>query len=133
MDFATIIQIVSVAGVVVMIAAAWIARIPRPTAPLDEAGARTLLTVEFPGEPVDNLWIAAEGEGLVARSGQTALVIYRAGDGYVARSLPWDEAVAAPVRSGQVRFAFHDFAAPRARLSVSGINPWPPEEVRVAA
>jgi hypothetical protein len=125
--YAQIIQIVSVVGVGVMIAAAWWAGIPRPTPPLDDPAARALLAVEFPDSPVDELWIASDGGGAVARSGAEALVIYRAGDGYVARSLPWDDALASPVQSGQVRFSFGDVGAPRARLAVSGINPWPPQ------
>ncbi|MDB5432177.1 MAG: hypothetical protein JWP35_3293 [Caulobacter sp.] len=127
MTWAQIIQIVSVAGVVAMIAAAWWAKIPRPTPELDPARARDLLAVEFPDNPINDLWIASDGAGAVARSGTEALVVYRAGDGYVARSLSWADALIAPVQSGHVRFRFGDFAAPRASLAVSGINPWPPQ------
>jgi hypothetical protein len=125
--YTQIIQIVSVVGVGVMIAVAWWARIPRPTPDLDEAGARALLAVEFPDNPINDLWIASDGAGVVARSGTEALVVYRAGDGYVARCLAWAAALASPVQGGRVRFSFGDFAAPRAQLAVSGINPWPPE------
>ena len=129
MDFAAIIKIVSVVGVAAMIGAAWWAKIPRPTPALDAEGARGLLAVEFPDNPIEDLWIAADGGGAVARSGAEALVIYRAGDGYVARGLSWAQALVSPVTGGQVTFSFHDIAAPKARLAVSGINPWPPEHL----
>jgi hypothetical protein len=85
--------------------------------------------VEFPDNPINDLWIASDGGGAVARSGTEALVVYRAGDGYVARSLAWAAALASPVQGGRVQFSFGDFAAPKARLAVSGINPWPPEHL----
>ncbi len=52
--------------------------------------------MEFPeATAVDALWIAADGAGLVARSGDRALVAWRKGDGYVARDLAWTDALAA--------------------------------------
>lgn len=133
MGYAQLVQIISVVGVAVMIGAAWWARIPRPTPDLDEARARTLLAEEFPDDPVDAVWIASDGAGAVGRSGRTALVVYRAGDAYVARSLPWSDALASPVSGGKVQFRFGEIAAPRARLAVSGINPWPPRHLEGAA
>jgi hypothetical protein len=59
--------------------------------------------VEFPDDRIEALWIAADGAGLVARSGDRALVAWRKGDGYVARDLPWAAALAATVAHGRVR------------------------------
>ena len=67
------------------------------------------------------------GAGLIARDGDEALVLYRLGDSWVARSLAWSAALAAPVRGGHVRLPLRDPAAPVAKLAVSGVNPWPPE------
>jgi len=125
---ATIIQLaVSGALVGLMIAVAGWARIARPVAPLDEASARALLAAEFPGLSTDVLWIAGDGAGAVARAGEEALVIYRLGDSWVARAMPWRLALVAPVRRGRVLLKLRDPAAPMARLAVSGVNPWPPE------
>lgn len=125
---ATIIQLaVSGALVGLMIAVAGWARIARPVAPLDETSARALLAAEFPGLSTDVLWIAGDGAGAVARAGEEALVIYRLGDSWVARAMPWRLALVAPVRRGRVLLKLRDPAAPMARLVVSGVNPWPPE------
>lgn len=125
---ATLIQLaVSAALVGLMIAVAGWARIARPFAPLDESAARTLLAGEFPGRVPERLWIAGDGAGAVARSGEDALVIYRLGDSWVARTMPWRLALVAPVRRGRVLLKLRDPAAPMARLAVSGVNPWPPE------
>lgn len=104
--------------------AAW-ARIPRPTPPLDAEGARALLAVEFPDDPLDTLWIAADGAGLVARSGERALVAWRKGDGYVARDLAWSAALAAKTRKGFVIVKTAD-GAPRLALKDGA---WPPSEL----
>jgi hypothetical protein len=81
-----------------------------------------LLAEEFPDDPVDAVWIAADGAGLVARSGQTALVLWRKGDGYVARDLPWTaRRWRQPTKGGRLRLALAD--APPAR--VNG-EVWPP-------
>jgi len=117
----------SFVAVAAMVAIAAWARIARPTAPLDEAAARALLAAEFPDHAVGAVWLAADGFGVVARAGEEALVLYRLGDSWVARSLAWDRAVAAPVRGGKVHLRLGDVAAPTARLAVSGVNPWPPE------
>lgn len=117
----------SFVAVAAMVAfAAW-ARIARPTAPLDEASARALLTAEFPDHDVSEVWLAADGFGVVGRSGAEALVLYRLGDSWVARTLAWDRALTAPVRGGKVHLPLGDVAAPTAKLAVSGVNPWPPQ------
>ncbi len=117
----------SFAAVALMVVIAAWARIARPTPPLDASAARSLLAAEFPDDPIGAVWLAADNAGAVAQSGEQGLVIYRLGDSWVARSLPWDKALAAPIRGGRVHFRFGDIAAPVARLAVSGVNPWPPE------
>jgi len=104
--------------------AAW-ARIPRATPPLDADGALALLAVEFPDDTVDALWIAADGAGLVARSGERALVAWRKGDGYVARDLPWSAALAAKAAHGFLILKTTDGAP---RLALKDGAAWPPPE-----
>lgn len=110
-----------------MILVAGLARIARPVAPLDEASARTLLAGEFPDLSPDYLWLAGDGAGVIARAGEDALVAFRLGDSWVARTMPWRQALRAPVKRGKVLLKLRDPAAPLARLAVSGVNPWPPE------
>ena len=117
----------SFVAVAAMVAVAAWARIARPIAALDAASARALLADEFPDHAVTDLWIAADGFGAIGRAGAEALVVYRLGDSWVARSLPYDRALAAPVRNGRVQLPIGDVAAPTARLAVSGVNPWPPQ------
>lgn len=109
-----------------MVAVAGLARIARPTAPLDEASARALLAREFPDSVPDLVWIAGDAQGAVARAGETALIVFRLGDSWVARTLSWRQALAAPVVRGKVVLKLRDPAAPVARLAVSGVSPWPP-------
>jgi hypothetical protein len=125
LDKALLIQLVGSAMAVALLVglAAW-ARIARPTPPLDASIARALLAEEFPDDPVDAVWIAADGAGLVARSGQTALVLWRKGDGYVARDAPWTHVLATRVEGGRLRLALAD---DKPRLRVSG-EVWPPAE-----
>lgn len=111
--------------------AAW-ARIARPVAPLDTTLARALLSVDYPDLVPDVIWVSADANGAIARAGKDALVLYRLGDGWVTRHLPWDKALAAPIRGGRVRLKLSDPSAPVAKLVVSGINPWPPEGLKDA-
>lgn len=90
MNKALLIELLgSAAAVAGMVAVAWWARIPRPTPPLDESAALVLLADDFPDIKPDQVWIADEGRGAVARAGDKALVLFRLGDGYVARLTPW--------------------------------------------
>ncbi len=127
MDKALLIQLVGSATAVALLVgfAAW-ARIARPTPPLDVQAARALLADEFPDDPVDALWVAADGAGLVARSGGLALVLWRKGDGYVARAAPWTAAQAATVEGGRLKLRLADGSP---RLSVSDGVAWPPPEL----
>lgn len=106
--------------------AAWATR-GRGAPPLDEAEALRWLADEFPGRSIDGLWLAIDGKGAVARSGDQAFVLTRMGDGYAARRLSWAEAAAAGVRDGRVRISLSDPGAPRAVLAMAV---WPPQEAR---
>jgi len=101
---------------------AW-AKLARPLPPLTETRARAILGEEFPGRTVESLWIAADGCGALARSGASALVLCQVGDGYLARSLPWAQALASTFRDGELRLDLADVGAPRARLA---FDTWPP-------
>jgi hypothetical protein len=126
LDKALLIQVLGSAMAVGLVIAlvAW-ASIARPTPPLDTRGARALLALEFPDDPIDAVWIAADGTGVVARSGDQALVLWRKGDGYVARETPWTNALAATVVEGRLKLKLTDGAP---RLAVEG-GTWPPPEL----
>jgi hypothetical protein len=71
------------------------------------------------------VWIAADGAGIIAREGRLALVLYRRGDGYVARDLPWSTIAALKPTNGRFTFRLSD-ARP-----VFAVNDdvWPPKEL----
>lgn len=125
MDNALLVQLLGSALAVALLVglSAW-ARIARPSPPLDEVAARALLAEEFPDYHAQALWIAGDGFAVVARAGDLALVLWRKGDGYVARSATWRDVVAAIPVEGRVRLAAVD-GAPRIRL---GGLAWPPME-----
>lgn len=114
---------VAVAGLIAV--AAW-AKIARPLNPLDEASARRLLGEEFPGKTIEVVWIAEDGAGALAKSGASALVLCQLGDGYVARQIPWAQAVSAAFKNGRISVDLGDVAAPRAVLSLAS---WPPADL----
>ncbi|MFT4254914.1 MAG: hypothetical protein QM608_20820, partial [Caulobacter sp.] len=89
---------------------------------LDEAAARALLAEEFPDHRIEGLWIAEDRAGLIARSGGEGLVLWRRGDGYVARSAPWAALTAARPADGRLALAAVD-GGPRLRVAS-----WPPAE-----
>jgi hypothetical protein len=126
LDKALLIQLLGSAAAVALLVglAAW-AGVPRPAPPLDPARARALLAEEFPDHPVQALWIAADQAGAVARSGDLALVLWRKGDGFVARAAPWAEALTGPVAHGRVRLRRVEGAP---RLAVDD-GAWPPPEL----
>lgn len=105
--------------------AAW-ARIARPLNPLDDATARFYLGEEFPGRSIERLWVATDGAGALARSGASALVLCRLGDAYVARQIPWAQAMAAAFRNGQIILDLADVAAPKAVITLPA---WPPSDL----
>jgi hypothetical protein len=124
---AALIQL-AISGVAVALMvglAAWATR-GRGALPLDDATARNWLADEFPGRAIDGLWLATDGLGAVAKSGDAALVLSRMGDGYVARAIPWARALTAAVKDGRVRITLADPAAPKAVLALAA---WPPTEL----
>ena len=125
MDAGYLIQFsVSAIAVALMVAlAAWATR--GTGAPLlDEATARAWLADEFPGRPIDGLWLADDGKAAISRSGERALVLSRMGVGYVARQIPWTQVLAMKAEGGRVRIPLADVAAPKV---VIAIGTWPPK------
>jgi len=124
-DTAYLIQFaVSATAVGLMVAlAAWATR-GRGAPLLDEAAARAWLADEFPGRQIEGLWLADDGRGALARSGEAAFVLSRMGDGYAARQLPWTQALAARPKDGRLTLRLADVAAPRAVLAIAA---WPPK------
>ena len=124
MNHALLAQLaVSGLAVALMVALAAWANIGRPALPLDDTRARQQLDEEFPDRPIEGLWVALDGLGAVAKSGGMALVLCRLGDGYVARQIPWAQALAAGFRDGRLSIDLADVAAPRA---VIALEAWPP-------
>jgi hypothetical protein len=117
---------VSAGAVAVMVGLSAWAKIARPAGPLDDARARALLAEEFPERTLDGLWIAVDGAGAVAKSGAAALVLCGLGDGYVARQIPWAQALSASFRDGRLTIDLADVSAPRVVISLPG---WPPREL----
>ncbi|WP_309646305.1 hypothetical protein [Phenylobacterium sp.] len=124
MDKGFLIQLAGSAAAVMALVglAAW-AKIAKPLTPLDDARARRLLAVEFPGKPLERIWVATDGRGALARSGASALILFELGDGYVARHIPWAQAVSSSFRDGVVKLDLSDVSAPLARLALES---WPP-------
>ncbi|MDO8900482.1 MAG: hypothetical protein Q7V15_03925 [Phenylobacterium sp.] len=127
MDQAFLIQFTgSMAAVAVLVGLAAWARIGRPAPGLDEARARDLLGEDFPEQRIDQLWIAREGKGALARSGACALVLVQVGDGYAARRLSWCQATSAMFKNGLLDIRLGEVAAPRAVLAFDN---WPPADL----
>lgn len=126
MDKALLIQLGgSITAVVLLVAfAAWLG-VARATPPLDRDSARALLDLEFPDHRPDAVWIAADGAGLIAREGALALVLYRRGDGYIARDLPWTSIAALKPTNGRLTLRLSDA---RPVLAVND-DAWPPKEL----
>lgn len=115
-------------GVAVMLLvglAGW-AKIAKPGPPLSDARARAILAEEFPGRTLDSVWVAVNGAGALAKSGALALVLCRLGDGFVARQIPWAQALAASFKNGELCVDLTDVAAPRAVLALPA---WPPKDL----
>jgi hypothetical protein len=118
--------VVSATAVAMMIGvAAWGTR-GRAPRPLDQDRARRGFADEFPGRPLDALWVASDGLGAVAKSGDSALVLSAMGDGYAARAIAWDQAARATFKDGHVQILLRDVAAPKAVLAFPA---WPPKEL----
>lgn len=130
MTQAFLIQFAMSAGAVMVLVAlaAW-AKIAKPMTPLDDGRARKLLMEEFPGRVIDRIWVAVDGRGALAKSGASALVLCEVGDGYVARHIPWAQAVSSSFRDGVVKLDLSDVAAPLARIALQS---WPPQDKEAA-
>ncbi len=126
MDKALLIQLGgSVAAVALLVAfAAWLG-VARATPPLDAESAQALLSLEFPDHRPDGMWIASDGAAVIAREGPLALVLYRRGDGYVARDLPWSAVAALKPTGGRLKLRLSDA---RPILAVHD-DAWPPKEL----
>ena len=111
-------------AVLVLVGLAALARLARPTPPLDEAAARTLLGDDFPEAQIDRIWLAGDGSSALARSGARALYLVRLGDAWVARDLAWTEAADAPVRGGRLQLRLAGVSPRLARPVLAG---WPLE------
>lgn len=125
MNQAFLLQIAASAAAIAILVglAAW-AKIARPSAPLDDARARKLLAEDFPGRTIDELWVAIDGKGALAKSGATALVLCELGDGYVCRQIPWAQALAASFKDGRIVVNLADVGAPKAVIALTA---WPPK------
>ena len=126
MDKALLMQLGgSVVAIAVLVAlAAWLG-VARPTPPLGPDTARALLAQEFPDHPPNAVWIAADGAAAIAREDALALVLYRRGDGYVARDLPWATVAALKPAQGRLILRLTDA---RPVLAVND-DVWPPKEL----
>lgn len=120
-------QVVSVVGVTILIALAWWARIPRKLDQLDETRARALLADEFPKAVIETVWLAADGQGAIAKAGDDGLILTAMGDGYVARSTRWADLQGATPKNGKLSIRLKDFAAPSIVVAMAA---WPPEGAR---
>jgi len=105
--------------------AAW-AKIARPTPDLDEAAVRDLLAFEAPGAHLEAVWISADARSAVVRAGEQAFIVYRLGDGYVARSAPWTALANATSDSGAIDLRFAGVGGPGARFRLGEGVAWPP-------
>ena len=126
MDKALLIQLGgSVVAVALLVGfAAWLG-VARPTPPLDAESAKALLDVEFPDHQPDAVWIAGDGAGIIARERAVALVLYRRGDGYIARDLPWSAIAALKPTNGRLALRLGD-ARP---IFAVNDDVWPPKEL----
>jgi len=126
LDKALLIQLGgSVVAVALLVAVAACLGAARPTPPLDAEAARALLAEEFPDHKPSAVWIAADGAGLIAREKGEALVIWRRGDGYVAREAPWNAVAALRPSGGHLALRVGDG---RPVFAVDD-DVWPPKEL----
>lgn len=109
--------------------AAW-AKLCRPHKPLDDEQARLLFAQHFPGRRIEGLWIGVDGKAAVAKSGAAALVLCGVGEGFVARKLPWAQALYTGVRTGRLSIDLGDVPAPNVVIDIAA---WPPEAPGKAA
>jgi hypothetical protein len=116
----------SALAVLALVGVAGWAKIAKPMPPLDDARAVQLLEQEFPGRRLDRVWVAVDGRGALARSGALALILCEVGDHYVARNIPWAQAISSSFRDGVLKLDLSDIAAAQARLALQA---WPPQDM----
>jgi hypothetical protein len=127
LDTAYLIQLaISATAVAMLVGLAHLATHGRGAPPLDDAAARRWLADEFPGREIEGVWVAADGRGVVAKSGDQALILSHMGDGYAARQVEWSKVLAARPQNGRIRIALADVTAPKAVLAFPA---WPPQEL----
>ena len=124
--FLTQLLISGVAVAALVGLAAWLG-VPRDAPKLDEDRARNLLAEEFPDASIGSVWAATDGASALAKFGEEALIVYRAGDGYVIRSAPWSAVRAGTVKDGRAVLKLDDVAAPRALFTLGENGSWPPQ------
>ena len=126
MDKALLIQLGgSVVAVALLVAfAAWMG-VARATPPLEPDSAKALIALEFPDHQPHAVWISADGAGLIAREGERALILWRRGDGYVARDVAWPAVAALRPVNGRLTLRLPDA---RPVLAVND-DAWPPKEL----
>lgn len=124
MDKALLFQLIGSAVAIAALVgiAAW-AGIARPTPPLDASALKALLEVEFPDHHPTATWISADGSGALAREGDTVLVLWRRGDGYVGRDIAWPIIAQAKAINGRVPLKLGD-AKP---VFAVADDVWPPQ------
>ncbi len=128
MDKAMLIQLIgSTIAISVLVGIAALAGIARPTPPLDAAGLAALLAQEFPEHHPTATWISADGAGALARAGDAVLVLWKRGDGFVARDLAWPVVADAKSRNGRLVLKTGD-AAP---VFAVADDVWPPQALIV--
>jgi hypothetical protein len=128
LDKAMLIQLIgSTIAISVLVGIAALAGIARPTPPLDAAGLAALLAQEFPEHHPTATWISADGAGALARAGDAVLVLWKRGDGFVARDLAWPVVADAKSRNGRLVLKTGD-AAP---VFAVADDVWPPQALIV--
>ncbi|HEX6865754.1 MAG TPA: hypothetical protein VF122_00840 [Caulobacteraceae bacterium] len=103
----------AIAIAVLTLIAAW-ARIPRATPKLDDASARAIIAEDEPDLALDHVWVDAAGLTAVAKAGAEGVVLFRVGDGFAVRTMPWAEVASAAASGDRAVIAFHDPGAPKA-------------------
>lgn len=117
---------VSAVAIALLALAAWSARIPRKVAPLNETSARALIADEEPDVAVERVWVDAAGHTAVAKAGGDGVVLFRVGDGFAIRSVPWAQVAGAVARKGRAVIRFGDAGAPAAAFQLPSGTERPP-------
>ncbi|HEY9236737.1 MAG TPA: hypothetical protein VIP08_17065, partial [Phenylobacterium sp.] len=65
----------SAAALSALLGAAFWAKLAKPLPPLSDDRARDLLQSAFPDRSLEDIWVAVDGRGALAKSGAAALVL----------------------------------------------------------